>query len=117
MRGIEIVGDDDIDGGHRRDVRDAHDVFERRAGNCGAATNDGDLFVIESCWPTPTTTTVGSGPVAGLPSPSVSRFGSSALLHHGLVADHRSRRRAGVDAQIELESTAVRRLGAESCRR
>ena len=27
----------------------------------------------------PTTTTVGSGPVAGLPSPSVSRFGSSAV--------------------------------------
>ena len=36
-------------------------------------------FVIESCWPAPTTTTVGSGPVAGLPSPSVSRFGSSTL--------------------------------------
>ena len=34
---------------------------------------------IMSCWPLPTTTTVGSGPVAGLPSPSVSRFGSSAL--------------------------------------
>ena len=36
-------------------------------------------FVIESCWPAPTTTTVGSGPVAGLPSPSVSRSGSSTL--------------------------------------
>ena len=60
-------------------------------------------FVIESCWPTPTTTTVGSGPVAGLPSPSVSRFGNSTLSHHGLVADQRSRRRTGVDAQIELK--------------
>ena len=36
-------------------------------------------FVMESCWPAPTTTTVGSGPVAGLPSPSVSRSGSSTL--------------------------------------
>ena len=37
-------------------------------------------FAIESCWPPPTTTTVGSGPVAGLPSPSVRTFGSSAVV-------------------------------------
>src|SRR5204863_2296013 len=36
-------------------------------------------FVIRSCCRSPTTTTVGSGPVAGLPSPSVSTFGTSAL--------------------------------------
>ena len=36
-------------------------------------------FVIRSSCRLPTTTTVGSGPVAGLPSPSVSKFGSSAL--------------------------------------
>src|SRR5512143_164923 len=36
-------------------------------------------FVIRSVCTLPTTTTVGSGPVAGLPSPSVSTFGSSAL--------------------------------------
>ena len=36
-------------------------------------------MVIESCWASPTTTTVGSGPVAGSPSPSVSRSGSSVL--------------------------------------
>ena len=36
-------------------------------------------FVIESCWPTPTTMTVGSGPVERLPSPSVRRSGNSTL--------------------------------------
>ena len=36
-------------------------------------------FTILSVCRLPTTTTVGSGPVAGLPSPSVSTFGSSAL--------------------------------------
>jgi hypothetical protein len=36
-------------------------------------------FVMRSCCTSPTTTTVGSGPVAGLPSPSVKRFGSSAV--------------------------------------
>src|SRR5262245_50373800 len=36
-------------------------------------------FVIDSCWALPTTTTVGSGPVAGLPSPSVSRLGTWLL--------------------------------------
>src|SRR5216117_3431174 len=35
---------------------------------------------IETCWPEPTTTTVGCGGVAGLPLLSVSRFGSPALL-------------------------------------
>ena len=37
------------------------------------------FFVILSCCRLPTTTTVGSGPVAGLPSPSVKRFGNSAV--------------------------------------
>ena len=37
------------------------------------------FFVILSSCRLPTTTTVGSGPVAGLPSPSVKRFGSSAV--------------------------------------
>jgi hypothetical protein len=36
-------------------------------------------LVIESCCPFPTTTTVGSGPVAGLPSPSVSSVGTWSL--------------------------------------
>ncbi len=37
-------------------------------------------FVILSVCRLPTTTTVGSGPVAGLPSPSVSTFATSALV-------------------------------------
>ena len=37
------------------------------------------FFVILSSCRLPTTTTVGSGPVAGLPSPSVSRSGNSAV--------------------------------------
>ena len=37
------------------------------------------FFVMRSSCRLPTTTTVGSGPVAGLPSPSVKRFGSSAV--------------------------------------
>src|SRR5439155_5927619 len=37
-------------------------------------------FEIESCWPAPTTTTVGCGPFAGLPSPSVSRLGCPVLV-------------------------------------
>src|SRR3990170_724164 len=36
-------------------------------------------LVIVSCWVLPTTTTVGSGPVDGLPSPSVSTLGNSAV--------------------------------------
>src|SRR5262245_6365760 len=36
-------------------------------------------LVMASCWMAPTTTTVGSGPVAGLPSPSVRMFGSSTV--------------------------------------
>ena len=36
-------------------------------------------FVMDSCWPLPTGITVGSGPVAGLPSPSVGRSGSSTV--------------------------------------
>ena len=37
------------------------------------------LFVMRISCRLPTTTTVGSGPVAGLPSPSVKRSGSSAV--------------------------------------
>ncbi len=37
-------------------------------------------FVIASCWALPTTTTVGSGPVAGLPSPSVRVVGTSFVF-------------------------------------
>ena len=37
-------------------------------------------FVMRSSCKLPTTTTVGSGPVAGLPSPSVSLLGTSALV-------------------------------------
>ena len=48
-------------------------------GTAGPPPTTATCLVIESCWPAPTTTTVGSGPVAGLPSPSVSRFGTSTV--------------------------------------
>ena len=43
-RGVEVVCDDDIGGGHRRDVRHADDVLEHGARESGAATDDGDLL-------------------------------------------------------------------------
>ena len=104
LRRVEVVGDDDVDGRHRAMFVDASRRIRAVApGSAGPPPTTVTCFVIESCWPAPTTTTVGSGPVAGLPSPSVSRFGSSTLSHHGLVADQRAGRRAGIDAQVELE--------------
>ncbi len=48
-------------------------------GMAGAPSTTATFFVIDSCCTSPTMTTVGSGPVEGSPSPSVKRFGSSAL--------------------------------------
>ncbi len=42
-------------------------------GSAGPPSTTTTSLAIASCWASPTTTTVGSGPVAGLPSPSVSR--------------------------------------------
>ncbi len=48
-------------------------------GSAGPPPTTITCLVIWSCWPSPTTTTVGSGPVVGSPSPSVRRSGSPVL--------------------------------------
>ena len=60
-------------------------------------------FVIESCWPTPTTMTVGSGPVAAIAVAIGQQVRQFHAVHHRLVADQSSGGRAGVDAQVELK--------------
>ena len=56
------------------------------------------FFVMRNCCTLPTTTTVGSGPVAGLPSPSVGRRGSSAVKTAAWFVISVPRRHAVVDA-------------------
>ena len=107
---IEVVRDHDVVGRHRRDVRHLHEVLERRAREHGpAAHHRRPVLVIVSCCALPTTTTVGSGPVAGLPSPSVSRFGQLVGAHDRLVADQRARRHARVHLEVELDHGALAR--------
>jgi hypothetical protein len=73
------VRDQHAEGRDGSNVDDADDVLQLRTRSTAPPPTTVTCLEMESCWPAPTTTTVGSGPVAGLPSPSVSRSGRSTL--------------------------------------
>ena len=107
---VEIVGDHDVVGRHRADVRHLHDVLELLAGQCGAAAQHGDLLGDRELLAVAHHYDGGLGAgrrVAVAVGQQVRHFGAR---DHGLVGDQRAARDARAHHQVELNRRALVRV-------